>query len=320
MQINLPHFLQDLSKAAAHRESLKGMKDEYVRIHGSDALIPNRKYPIPWELVNALTSFKGYCGSEKVDYHSRKWCSIRAACATCRATGHRKAEIMTNPEENLLLTFSSLVWYKDGNEVYDPPPGFFDNPDSSLVACLAPNPAKADSDNSFFGFFRSYSRWQPSTSNMAYCLAELERQFPVRGRDRQHTPLFCNSNASGFSQSQLDTIMKKMLTAISVEQPHILKPEHITRYSWHSFRRALATALRRNNVSDSIIQAVCRWKSPQSLRIYAEIDMEQHCELVSSSLQVSFPIVHGNHPRIDEDDEAEALPHLIQEMNAVDSA
>ena len=43
------------------------------------------------------------------------------------------------------------------------------------------------------------------------------------------------------------------------------------RYSWHSFRIALACALLAAGASESVILALCRWRSPFSLRIYARM-------------------------------------------------
>ena len=50
-----------------------------------------------------------------------------------------------------------------------------------------------------------------------------------------------------------------------------MAPEVARRYSWHSFRIGLACALRAAGAPDSVILALCRWKSAASLRCYARM-------------------------------------------------
>eukprot|EP00965_Chrysotila_dentata_P018981 632857-Pleurochrysis_carterae.AAC.1 len=42
-------------------------------------------------------------------------------------------------------------------------------------------------------------------------------------------------------------------------------------FSWHSLRIGLARALRAAGCPDENIQLICRWASPQSLRVYARL-------------------------------------------------
>jgi hypothetical protein len=39
--------------------------------------------------------------------------------------------------------------------------------------------------------------------------------------------------------------------------------------TWHSLRSGLATALKAAGCSDDVIQMICRWANPESLKIYA---------------------------------------------------
>ena len=50
-----------------------------------------------------------------------------------------------------------------------------------------------------------------------------------------------------------------------------MSPEVARRYSWHSFRIGLACALRAAGAPDSVILALCRWKSAAPLRCCARM-------------------------------------------------
>ena len=55
------------------------------------------------------------------------------------------------------------------------------------------------------------------------------------------------------------------------------------RYTWHSFRIGLATRLHRAHVSDSDIQAICRWQSAESLKIYIKMTAEDYLERLTKA-------------------------------------
>jgi hypothetical protein len=55
------------------------------------------------------------------------------------------------------------------------------------------------------------------------------------------------------------------------------------RYSWHSMRVGLATALKAANVDDSVIQMICRWTNPESLRAYARHGQSLHINCVDQA-------------------------------------
>ena len=64
----------------------------------------------------------------------------------------------------------------------------------------------------------------------------------------------------------LDGVLEDLLTAAFPEVAGAA-----TRYSWHSFRIGLACALHTAGCSDGHIQLICRWASPESLKIYRRV-------------------------------------------------
>ena len=81
-----------------------------------------------------------------------------------------------------------------------------------------------------------------------------------------------------------------------------------SRYSWHSFRIGLACALLAKGARPELTQALCRWKSPESLVIYARLNAEAYGDWVLSALSARISSVQtANLPPIDDADCA-ALP------------
>ena len=72
------------------------------------------------------------------------------------------------------------------------------------------------------------------------------------------------------------------------------------RYSPHSFRRYLACALKASGVADSTIQALLRWKTSESLKLYSFLSDELYADLVDGAGHADVSSVRSNAlPRAD---------------------
>jgi hypothetical protein len=74
----------------------------------------------------------------------------------------------------------------------------------------------------------------------------------------------------------MDTLLDRMLA-------HCFGPHAVTRHSWHSMRIGLATALKAAKVDDDVIQMICRWTNPESLRAYARHGQSLHINCVDQA-------------------------------------
>ena len=93
------------------------------------------------------------------------------------------------------------------------------------------------------------------------------------------TPLFSTSSAGvPFRHGVVDKVLKVLLRTF-------LDEEEAKKYSWHSWRIGLACALLAAKAPEAIILALCRWKGPQSLRIYARLNMEDVATWVDSAAE-----------------------------------
>ncbi|KAL3907471.1 MAG: hypothetical protein SGPRY_010156 [Prymnesium sp.] len=121
--------------------------------------------------------------------------------------------------------------------------------------------------------------FQPGEPLCAFsALADVEVRDPVPvSSDPSSIALFTRDDASPFSASQLSTILRRLLA-------RCLPPPTVALYSWHSARIFLATMLLAAGVSRAEIQALCRWQSDESLRIYARLDAKKYASLLGRAM------------------------------------
>ena len=81
-------------------------------------------------------------------------------------------------------------------------------------------------------------------------------------------------------------------------------------YSWHSLRSGLATALKAAGASDDVIQMICRWASPESLKIYARHGTSLHINWVNQAEKAIVDSIQvANIPKICNSEGNIALMH-----------
>ena len=267
--------------------TLKGLMRVYMEEHGPEALEPHRTEPIPHHVT---CSIMGLLRQTAVHYDSNgtevlrtdagdlKHHSLRALVATHMQTGLRKAETTSKTKKMTLkdMTRSNLTWNIDGVYVTEPTKrqlgGMVSGRD---FAMLKPPPSKSDQWGAVWGSLHIYLTFLPELEcNAAAALAELEIFHPAQlAADRRATPLFLDNQARPITGSEADKWILKALKA--VKSP--------IKYSWHSFRVALACSLLASKASHSEIQALCRWQSEASLRIYARMSQPHYHSLLQAA-------------------------------------
>ena len=71
--------------------------------------------------------------------------------------------------------------------------------------------------------------------------------------------------------------------------------EDCFKYSWHSFRVYLATALLAIDTPIPEIQALLRWKTPEACHIYARMSVAKYTGLIAKAVQADFATVRTAH-------------------------
>jgi integrase len=97
------------------------------------------------------------------------------------------------------------------------------------------------------------------------------------------------------SHSTPDTQLARLLRAI-------MTPKEATRFSFHSFRIGFACALLEAGCSYDMIQALARWKSTQSITIYARLEPHAYADWVDKAMLQSASSTTARHlPTINDD-------------------
>ena len=85
----------------------------------------------------------------------------------------------------------------------------------------------------------------------------------------------------------MDTLLDRMLT-------HLYGERAASCYSFHSLRIGLATALKAAKVDDEVIQMICRWMNPESLRAYARHGQSLHINCVDKAEQAIIDTIQSS--------------------------
>ena len=137
-------------------------------------------------------------------------------------------------------------------------------------------------------------------------MATLVTAVPISTDQRPSVPLF-SFNAGGVTMGHAE--------ASHVLQ-HALKAAFpladSSRWSMHSLRIGAATALMKAGASMELIQALCRWRSPKSVNIYARLGARDYGTwLLRAQTQHADSSTTRNLPRFDYDGIIEALSGAV---------
>jgi len=302
--------------------AMNGMKHLYVKIHGPEALMPNRKEPFCDGLDKRLIELcqtSVDVGKLQITPTLTKWKLLSTMLKTVVSAGFRKAELCGEFTKGSLsrqhLTWSIAAC--GSQPILSPTNAQIAQLQLGDYAMLRPPVMKNDQFGERYMSFPIYLSWDSSDKcNSAVALAALEAEFPVSAKDRINVPLFFESCDQGtttpFSATSLDATLRLMLT-------HLVGTEQASKHSWHSFRITLACSLFAAGYSEGVIQRMCRWKSVESCKAYARLDAKAYMSTLAAASRVRLQqtqtscLIHDI-PQIDADAQWQAidanLPHL----------
>ena len=251
---------------------IKGICDEYLELHGPESLEPHRKEPFTADIIRKLLVwYQAFIPTEE-----RKL-MLCVATTLLAQSGLRKAEIASIKRvfTRKCMSRASVAWLIDGVLHADPTPQQL----ARLVpgrdfAVVKPPPSKSDRFGEVWGNLPIYLLYEPDQAiNAATWLRKLELEHPTTGDTRSATPLFQLEDGKPPSSSTLDEHLKQALAQVAPDVKHL--------HSWHSFRIYLACSLKAAGCQDSEIQALCRWQTLESLRIYARLNAEDYAAFLA---------------------------------------
>ena len=285
--------------------AMRGLNAQFMQEEGSNrALLAHRMEPLNNAEAIAMTS-DALQGARlprwTVDWNSLVGISFKAGLRTSRQAGTRKADIASldvekQPHE---MGRDNLTWYlADGTGGYA---HVSELPTVHVLldnecACLRPAASKADQTAEHFGNQLIYLPViHDDPNNAALALAALERAHVVRGSARVQSPLLpADDRGTALTCDRIDTIFNALAVAALGEQTASTR-------SFHGCRIFAACCHRANGEDDETIQALCRWRTSASLKIYARINPRDYAARVRrmSSTVVDSRIA-ANLPTLDD--------------------
>ena len=146
---------------------------------------------------------------------------------------------------------------------------------------LAPATAKNDPFGLHFGNKPMWLPFDNVPTNAANRLRSFELAFPIEPSRRSQVPLFVSDMSfAPLTHSTLDKALSDLLTAV-------VGPTEARRFSFHSFRIALACELLAAGASPGVIQALARWRSPAALDAYARLNPEDYARWLIKASQAN---------------------------------
>ena len=277
-----------------------GLTRKFLAKWGNSALIPKQRLPLPVPVVKQLldTPSGTKVGNWVVDRSSRKWLSVAALMAVQSNTGMRKSEVTLPQWEEAwhpgLLNWGAVTWIVGGVHKHHLTPQELQNLTQADFVVLKPPPSKADPFLQVWGAKPIYIAYSPQKGlNMAYWLAQLEYWFPVKPEQRSSSPVFVDDGGKCLRAEWWSRCLQNLLRTV-------MSAADAKKYSTHSFRIMLACGAWANNQSAATIQALCRWRSLDSLRIYVKMDPAHYSTLVSSALAQNIDPSHTHYlPTLD---------------------
>jgi integrase len=209
-------------------------------------------------------------------HDKRAWAALWALLAQ---TGMRKAEIALPPGEKFALkhfSWDNISWRIGGKPHARLTQELFAQLSSGDTMIVRPPPSKADPFGLRWGvrpIFLPYSASAPICA--AREMAKLEIECVLA--DRRNTQVFALTGGP-LRKANVDDHFKKWVCL-----PFVAGPAEAKRYSVHSFRSYLATALAQQGASTARIQAMLRWASDEAVLIYNRTTVDEYSQWIRAA-------------------------------------
>jgi hypothetical protein len=271
---------------------LHTLSDRYCSIYGNTAA--ERKEPLSRQMLKTLlATASGLKLSRGRTLNWDSWFGINlaASMAVSSSGGFRKGEIALEAgaaHTNLRMSRASLFWIIQGCIIRCPTEAQLAGLEKGDKAGLLVGPCKNDPWGEFFAPHPLYFGFDSADpDNTALRLRTLVLACPVEPGQMKATPLFSSSPSfESMRHNDLDDSLKVLLR-------HTFGPILASNYSWHSFRIGLACALLAAGAPESTILALCRWRSPSSLRIYARLSFDEYASWLEAAETQDVQAIQG---------------------------
>ena len=277
------------------RAALKTLCRDFIARFGQHSLTPKRAAPFTNEMLNAMLNCTGeLVVSPRVKFHWESFTglSMRACLAVARGSGMRKSELVAAPDhEAYALTFGNIGFLIGGVLRLRPTASQLDSLAAGDFLVILPPPSKADQFGVIWGSLPIYLPFANERGNAVRLVAQLFKQRPEAS---SASPLFSWDDGTTFTHRFMDSALQKWLQQIG------LSPREASMYSFHSARAYLACALAAAKRPPDVIQALLRWQSIDSLRVYVALNPSDYAQHLTAAQGATVAGIRGAHiPMID---------------------
>ena len=263
--------------SAVVRKVMHGMVSKFIDEHGAWRLIPRQAKPMLRQFQLDLVSVPNGTVVKRgcvVDWDSLQFMSLKAMIGLEAMAGFRGEELVLS--DNRGLSFAHVAYFIGGT-LYTatnwPSAAVMKEalrrPSVTDFVIITPPTSKADPFGIIWGPLPIYLPYHSGELNAAVVLTELHLHFPPQAGAEAATPLFRKDDETSFTKAQLDSLLQCML------RQH-RSPQEMIGLTWHSFRVFLAMALLECGASPAQIQALLRWQTEDSLRLYARLGKKSY--------------------------------------------
>ena len=294
--------LPPCSLAAA---AMKGLLRDFVDVHGHRYLLKRKALAFDQATVRSLCNLRSALAGRRVGSRTigdtAFWITVEALWAALAQTGLRKDEVAVHSSvawTRAKPSRASLQWLLPGCRIPQTicdPAALLAIPYGSTLY-FTPPPSKCDPFGVIWGSNPILLPLDDSPVCAARAIRDMCVAVPCSLQALADTPLFHDpSSSKAFSNNQLDSLLGNIMSLI-------VGQEEARRYSVYSFRRYLATALVNANFSPSVVQAMLRWQTPESVREYGQLDRVTYANNLRKALAVNISPTLSSVPPIDPED------------------
>jgi hypothetical protein len=291
-----------MPKAKHVEKSLNGIMRAFKDIYGHEALMPGRKQPFTpamWARIEGLPEGTPLAGRPNWSpAHRHRDRNLLRLGRVLWSTGHRLGEIVWHPSGQVHYTTRACVSISkaDGSKIAVPTAADWRAFSPGDCIMLAPCTSKSDQFGEEHCPFPSILPYDGDDSSAAASIRDIELESPCPPHMRRKTPLFADEQGHPFSYSMLHGDLRSLLDAL-------FGRAYSLAFSWHSVRIGLACALHAADCPDPVIQLICRWASPDSLKVYRQMGIEKNVYWVARAHSVTFDATRVNNlPALDNSD------------------
>ena len=271
---------------------LRTLNDRYCSIYGNTAA--ERKEPLSRQMLRTLLATPSGLRlgrGRTLDWDSWFGINLAAAMAVSSSGGFRKGEIALEAgaaHTNLRMSRASLFWIIQGRIIRCPTEETLTRLEKGDKAGLLVGPCKNDPWGEFFAPHPLYFGFDPADpDNTALRLRTMVMACPVEPGQMKSTPLFsAGPTFEPMRHHDLDDSLKALVH-------DAFGAALAGNYSWHSFRIGLACALLAAGAPESTILALCRWRSPASLRVYARLSFDEYTSWLEAAEAQHVQAIQG---------------------------